>query len=145
MLKGHNSKYDNYNVWTYFVMNSPCRCDKSQFICKFSEIMQHLFLDFYSMDLIHKSPSIALICNLHCNNFFSNSFQTIWIVKISLIYHWDLKKQGDSRKCSILIAFTLLWHVALTRTPPHHSLPAFLNLKGIYIELKKLFLENISA
>ena len=38
-------------------------------------------------------------------------------------YHWDLKKQADLRKCSILIAVALLWHVALVR---HQTTPSLL-------------------
>ena len=43
-------------------------------------------------------------------------------------YHLDLKKQGDLRKCSILIAVTLLWHVALVSLVRHHTTPSLLFL-----------------
>ena len=38
-------------------------------------------------------------------------------------YNKDLQKQGDSRKCSILIAVTLLWYVALVSLVRYHITP----------------------
>ena len=48
------------------------------------------------------------------------------------MYHKDLKKQGDLRNSLVLLGVTQLWHVAqwVSRAPPHHTLPAFLNLYG---------------
>ena len=42
------------------------------------------------------------------------------------------KKQGDFRNSLVLLGLTPLWHVAqwVSRAPPHHTLPAFLNLNG---------------
>ena len=50
--------------------------------------------------------------------------------------HKDLEKQGDPRDCFVLVTVTLLWHVAkwVSCAPPHHTLPTFLNLKGILAE-----------
>ena len=42
-------------------------------------------------------------------------------------YHEDLKKQEDLRKCTILTAVTLLWHVALVSLVRHHSTSSLLN------------------
>ena len=49
------------------------------------------------------------------------------------MYQKDLKKQGVLRNSLVLPGVTLLWHVAhwVSRAPPHHALPAFLNLNGI--------------
>ena len=63
----------------------------------------------------------------------------------SFIYHKDLEKQEILRDCSVLVTVTRLWHVAqwVSRAPPHHTLPAFLNLNGIYSLIKSnQFLSN---
>ena len=46
----------------------------------------------------------------------------------------DLKKQGDLWNSLILQGVTPSWHVAqlVSRAPPHHTLPAFLNLNGTF-------------
>ena len=51
-----------------------------------------------------------------------------------LSYLKDLEKQGDLRDCFFLLTVTPLWHVAqwVSRAPPHHTLPAFRNLNGIF-------------
>ena len=48
------------------------------------------------------------------------------------LYHLDKKKQGDFRKFLCLLALAPLWYVAqwAFRAPPHHTLPAFLNLNA---------------
>ena len=55
-------------------------------------------------------------------------------------YHKDLEKQEGLRDCSVLVTIPPLWHVAqwVSRAPPHHTLPAFLNLDGrkIYSDQK---------
>ena len=47
-------------------------------------------------------------------------------------YHRNLKKQGDLRNSLGLQGVTTLWHVGqwVSSAPPHHTLPAFLNLNG---------------
>ena len=47
-------------------------------------------------------------------------------------YQKDLEKQGDLRDCLVLLTVTQLWHVAqwVSRAPPHHILPVFLNLNA---------------
>ena len=51
---------------------------------------------------------------------------------LEVIYHKELEKQGDLKHCFVLLTVTLLWPVAqwLSRAPPHHTLPAFLNLNS---------------
>ena len=62
----------------------------------------------------------------------------------SKLYHWDLKKQGDSRNSLVLLGVTPSWHVAqwVSRAPTHHTLPAFLNLNGIYFKFVKFSWEH---
>ena len=65
--------------------------------------------------------------------------------KWKMIYHQDLKKQGDLRNSLVLLGVTVLWHVAqwVSRAPPHHTLPAFLNLNGIFLRLSRdMFLDS---
>ena len=47
-------------------------------------------------------------------------------------YHQDLKKQRDLRNFLVLLGVTPLWLIAqlVSRAPPHHTLPDFLNLNG---------------
>ena len=47
--------------------------------------------------------------------------------------HWDIKKQGDLRNYLVLQGVTPFWQVAqwVSRAPPHHTLPAFLDLNGM--------------
>ena len=44
-----------------------------------------------------------------------------------------MKKQENLRNSLVLLGVSLLWHVAqwVSRAPPHHTLPAFLNLNGM--------------
>ena len=46
------------------------------------------------------------------------------------MYHKDLKKQGNLRNSLVLLGVTPLCYVAqwVSRAPPHHIIPAFLNL-----------------
>ena len=52
---------------------------------------------------------------------------------MSRIYHHDLEKREDLRKCSLLVTVSLLWHVALGSLVRHHTTPlsAFQNHHGI--------------
>ena len=49
-----------------------------------------------------------------------------------ILYHKHLEKHGGLRDCFVLVTITRLWHVAqrVSPTPPHHILPACLNLNG---------------
>ena len=56
-------------------------------------------------------------------------------IKVFFIISWyqlDLKKRRDLRNSLVLLGVNRLWHVAqwVSRAPPHHTLPAFLNLSG---------------
>ena len=48
------------------------------------------------------------------------------------------KKQGDLRNSFVLLEVTALWHVAkwVSRAPPHHTIPTFLNLNGIIMKVE---------
>ena len=56
-----------------------------------------------------------------------------------LTYYSKLKKQKDFKHSLVLLGVTPLWHTALrvSGAPPHHTLPAFLNLNG-RIKVNKL-------
>ena len=49
-----------------------------------------------------------------------------------IIYPKDLEKQGDLRDCFVVLTVSQLWNVAplISRAPPYHTLPAFINLNG---------------
>ena len=56
------------------------------------------------------------------------------ILIINIIWWYNIpKKSGDLRYCLVKLGVTLLWHVDkwVSRAPPHHTLPAFLNLNDI--------------
>ena len=50
------------------------------------------------------------------------SYLTFRDASFICLYHWDLKKRGDLRNMA-------QW---VSRAPPHHTLPAFLNFNGRY-------------
>ena len=54
-------------------------------------------------------------------------------------YHEDLKKRGYLENSFVLVGVTPLWHVAqlVSRAPPHHTLPAFINLNGRLLNFRK--------
>ena len=61
-----------------------------------------------------------------------------WSQEVGVVLNWFLlplrsKKQGDLRNSLFSLGVTRLWQVAqwVVRAPPHHALPAFLNLNGI--------------
>ena len=45
------------------------------------------------------------------------------------------------RNSLVLLGVALLWHVAqwVSRAPPHHTIAAFLNLNGTYVEMNEIF------
>ena len=57
----------------------------------------------------------------------------VWKIAIIQMYHKDLEKREDLRKCSLLVTVTLLWDVALGSLARHHTttLSAFKNLHDI--------------
>ena len=56
----------------------------------------------------------------------------------------DLKKQGAFRNSSVWLGVTRLWHVAqwVSRAPPYHTLPAFLNLDCRSSNYPRFFIIN---
>ena len=73
-------------------------------------------------------------CNIKCKTkcyfvLFENVKQNEILY---FLYYKDLEKQEDLRDCFVLLTVTQLWAVTkwVSRAPPHHNLPAFLNLNG---------------
>ena len=72
------------------------------------------------------------------NSWLNNCFlEESWIRDKDYIYLKNIlplgsKKQGDFENSLVMLGFTPLWHVAqwVSRAPPNHTLPAFLNLNG---------------
>ena len=56
----------------------------------------------------------------------------------------EIKKHGDFRNSLVFLGVTSLLHVAqwVSRAPPHHTIPAFLNPNGRVRSLKTLFKQS---
>ena len=74
-------------------------------------------------NLMHSNVQrIKFATNFKTRRFcYNRMYNTYYEFHNKKIYHFDLKKQVDLRKCSILIAVTLLWHVALLSLVRHHT------------------------
>ena len=100
------------------------RCSMPEIFYKVSDIFLNWKNMFYICILYFRSR------DRHQQKFINVDMDHRY--RSSILYHKDQKKQGDLRDCFVLQTVTLFWHVAqwISRAPPHHILPAFLNLNG---------------
>ena len=113
-------QFNNKNL-----LNLKLSCSPGVQIRNFDKkrIAIHYFKGWFLIDLLAAVPFDILITP-------DNE-----LVGVSFIQKYqDLKKQGDLRNSLVLLGVTPSWQVAqwVSRAPPHHTLPAFLNLNGTF-------------